>query len=160
MSVPGWMRSMLQRRGVAFEEAHHRPVFTAQQVAAELHVTGHHLAKVVVVMADGKPVELVLPATRKVVLERVREALGAGEVRFASEAEMERTFPECEVGAVPPVDNWPGVPLLMDPTMMVEGDIVMQAGTHEDAVRMHYDDWFRMVRPRIASFADAPLTVH
>jgi Ala-tRNA(Pro) deacylase len=154
------MRNALRKRGVAYEESHHRPVFTAQQVAAEEHISGHRLAKVVVVMADGRPIELVLPATRRVMLERVREALGAREVRFASEQEMERTFPECEIGAVPPLDNWPGIPVVMDPTMMVEGDIIMQAGTHEDTVRMRYDDWFRMVRPRIASFADVPMEVH
>lgn len=160
MSMPVWMRSMLKRRGVAYEELHHRPAYTSQQVAAAEHVSGRRLAKVVVVMADGRPVELVLPATRRVQIERVREVLGVKEVRFASEREMEAAFPECEVGSMPPVDFKPDVPVLMDPTMMIEGDIIMQAGTHEDAVRMSYDDWFRMVRPRIAAFSDAPLEVN
>jgi Ala-tRNA(Pro) deacylase len=46
------------------------------------------LAKVVVVMADGRPVELILPASRRVNLDRVRTVLHAHEIRLATEAEM------------------------------------------------------------------------
>src|SRR3712207_7396677 len=44
-------------------------------------VSGHRVAKVVGVLADGRPVELILPASRRVMLDRVREVLGAAEVR-------------------------------------------------------------------------------
>ena len=38
--------------------------------------------------------------------------------------------------------------------MRVPGDIVFQAGTHCDAVRMHFADWFRMTKPRVGSFSE------
>ena len=88
MSTATWIRDELDRRGISYEETHHPDAFTAQEVAHQEHVSGHRVAKVVCVMPDGRPVELVLPAARRVDLDRVRELLGAAEVRLATEAEM------------------------------------------------------------------------
>src|SRR5437667_12026780 len=104
-----WIRDELQQRGVAFEERHHPEAYTAQAVAQREHVSGHRVAKVVIVIADGRPVELILPASRHVVLERVREVLGAESVRLATEAEMQQYFTDCEVGAIPALRHWQNV---------------------------------------------------
>lgn len=154
MSIPMWIRNMLHDRHVPYEELQHREAFTAQEVAAAEHVSGHRLVKVVVVMADGHPVELVVPASRRVILDRVRRLLGARTIRLASEEEMERVFSDVEVGAIPPLDHWVNVPILVDRSLEVEGDIILQAGTHEDAIRLNFADWYDMVRPRMASFTE------
>lgn len=155
MSARIWVTKMLQRHGVAYEERYHEDAFTAQQVAEHEHFGGRRVAKVVVVIADGRFVELVLPATRQVSFERVREVLKAREVRLATEAEMEHHLSEAEAGAAPPLRHWPDVPILMDKSMRVNGDILMQAGTHTDAVRVRFEDWFNLVHPRVESFSIA-----
>jgi Ala-tRNA(Pro) deacylase len=154
MATALWVRQMLQRRGIPFTEVHHPPAFTAQQVAQREHVSGHRVAKVVVVMADGWPVELILPATRLVDLDRARTVLGAAEVRLASEMEMQQYFSDCEVGAIPPLRHWQGVPVLMDRALKVEGEVLFQAGTHEDAVRVNFRDWYELVQPQVATFSE------
>jgi Ala-tRNA(Pro) deacylase len=146
---------MLQQRGISFTEMHHIPAYTAQEVAGREHFSGHRVAKVVVVMAESRPVEVVLPATRQVDLKRVSKVLGAADVRLASEAEMERYFKDCELGAIPPLRHEEGVPVLMDRALTVEGDILFQAGTHEDAVRLNFRDWYEMVKPQVATFSEA-----
>lgn len=152
MGAPKWLRKLLTARGIRFDELHHPPAFTAQEVAHAEHFTGHRVAKVVIAMADGQPVELILPASRYVRLERVRQLLDAEDVRLATEEEMARYFPDCEVGAVPAVRHWKGVPILMDESLRVDGVILFQAGTHEDAVQVYYNDWVKLVKPRVASF--------
>ena len=138
MTSTRWIKDMLEKRGVAYESLHHRVAFTAQEVAQSEHISGDSLAKVVVVMADGRPVELILPASRRVVLDRVRKLLGANAVRLASEAEMERIFTDCETGAIPPFRHWKDVAVLMDASMSNARDLVFQAGTHEDAIRLKF----------------------
>jgi Ala-tRNA(Pro) deacylase len=145
---------MLRFRGIPFQELHHPEVYTAQEVAQREHVSGHRVAKVVVVMADGAPVELVLPASRHVNLERVRTVLSADTVRLATEEEMEKCFTDCEVGAIPALRHWQGVAVLMDRSLNVEGDILLQAGTHQDAVRLNFRDWYELVNPRVATFTE------
>jgi Ala-tRNA(Pro) deacylase len=151
---------MLEVRGIPYQELHHPEAYTAQQVAQQEHVSGHRVAKVVVVLADGKPVELVLPASRRVVPERVGALLGARRVEFGTEGEMDALFTGCQTGAIPPLPHWEGVGVLMDESMHVEGDIVFQAGTHTDAVRLRFDDWFGLVKPRVGSFSKPELPVH
>jgi Ala-tRNA(Pro) deacylase len=160
MATPMWVRKMLRHRGIPFEELHHDEVFTAQEVAQCEHVSGHRVAKVVVVMADGLPVELILPATRQVRLDLVRAILDVRRVRLATEEEMEEAFADCEVGAIPALRHWKGVDVLMDRSLSVEGDIVFQAGTHEDAVRLKFRDWYDLVRPRVATFTEPAHPVH
>jgi Ala-tRNA(Pro) deacylase len=145
---------MLDARGIAYQELHHPEVFTAQEVAHQEHVSGHCVAKVVVVMADGRPVELILPASRRVVLAQVRELLGTREVRLATEDEMARFFADSEPGAIPALRHGPNVDVLMDATMDVVGDIVLQAGTHSDAVRLNFYDWYKIVDPRVETFSE------
>jgi len=114
----------------------------------------------VVVMADGQPVELILPASRHVNLDRVRTVLHAHEVRLATEEEMEKFFTDCEVGAIPAVRHWEGVNVLMDRSFTVEGDILFQAGTHTDAIRLNFRDWYEMTKPQVASFCEPAEMAH
>ena len=78
MATATWIREELDRRGVAYQERHHPDAYTAQEVARREHVSGHRVAKVVGVLADGRPVELILPASRRVRLDIVKDVLGAG----------------------------------------------------------------------------------
>jgi Ala-tRNA(Pro) deacylase len=160
MATPFWVRKMLELRGIPFEELHHSEVFTAQEVAQREHMTGHRVAKVVVVMADGRPMELILPASRNVDLDRVRAVLHAQEVRLATELEMERFFTDCEVGAIPALRHWKDVDILMDRSLNVEGKILFQAGTHVDALRLNFRDWYEMVNPQVASFSEPGEVAH
>ncbi len=152
MATPIWIKKMLQLRGISFTETHHPEVYTAQELAQREHISGHRVAKVVVVLADGKPVELILPASRRVLLDRVKEIMKAQTVRLATEEEMSQVFAEVETGAIPPLPHWKNVQVLMDNTMHVDGEILFQAGTHRDCMLLRFQDWFRVVEPRVASF--------
>jgi Ala-tRNA(Pro) deacylase len=151
---------MLELRRIPFEELHHFEVYTAQEVAQRERVSGHRVAKVVVVMVDERPVELILPASRHVNLDRVRTVLHAHAIRLATEAEMEKFFTDCEVGAIPPLRHWEDVGVLMDRSLNVEGDIVFQAGTHADAIRLNFGDWYEMVNPQVATFSEPGEVAH
>jgi Ala-tRNA(Pro) deacylase len=149
MATATWIRNELDQQGIAYEERHHPDAYTAQEVAQREHFSGHRVAKVVAIMADGHPIELVLPASRRVMLEWVGRLLRAGEVRLATEAELEQSFPDCELGAIPALRHWHGVDVIMDGYLCVPGDILIEGGTHRDSIRMRFEDWFRLVQPRV-----------
>src|SRR5437870_5222402 len=114
MATATWVREELDRQGIAYEELHHPDAYTAQEVARQDHVSGDWVAKVVCVMADDRPVELILPASRRVNLDWVRNLLGASELRLATEDELATCFTGCEVGAIPALRHWRGVDVIMD----------------------------------------------
>jgi Ala-tRNA(Pro) deacylase len=143
----------LSENGVDFEHMTHPEAFTAQEVAAVQHIPGDSLAKVVMAFAGGEMVMLVLPATSKINFAKVRSALGVEEVRLAQEKDFAGVFPDCEVGAMPPFGNLYAVPVYVDRLLANSDEIVFDAGTHTDALKLRYADWERLVKPTTFDFA-------
>ncbi|TAK35713.1 MAG: YbaK/EbsC family protein [Chloroflexota bacterium] len=145
----------LKAQGVQFQEVHHPLAYTAQDVAASEHVSGRLVAKVVMAMSGDKPYMLVLPASLKVDLEKARQSLGLTDLRLASESDFERLFPGCEVGAMPPFGNLYGLPVYVDPRLAEDPEIIFQAGTHTETIKIRYSDFERLVHPQVRDLAHA-----
>jgi Ala-tRNA(Pro) deacylase len=147
------LEDYLRENRVPFEAQHHPRAVTAQEVAASEHVPGKMLAKTVMLLADGEMVMMALPAPYQVDLEKAATALGVKEARLAEEEEFEDTFPDCEVGAMPPFGNLYGVPVYVDETFAEGETIVFRSGTHTDTMSVSYAHFERLVEPTIAEFA-------
>jgi len=150
------LEAYLRESKVSFQAQHHAVAYTAQEVAAAEHIPGRMLAKVVIVLGDGKLSMLVLPAPARVDLERAAAALGAKEIRLAHEDEFADRFPGCEVGAMPPFGNLYDLPVFVDRSLAEDETIVFEAGTHTDTMSMKYADFERLVKPQPAEFARQP----
>jgi len=142
----------LKEQGVSFDLIPHEPAFTAQEVAAAEHVSGHLFAKTVIVECDGGACMLVLPASRHVDLKKAAAMVG-GKVRLAGEARMKELFPDCEIGAEPPFGSAYGVRTYVDQCMEGLESIVFRAGTHDQTVRMSFADYLRLESPQMGDFA-------
>jgi Ala-tRNA(Pro) deacylase len=95
----------------------------------------------------------VLPASKLVDFQEVRIALGLSHARMVPETELNRLFPDCELGAMPPVGNLYGMPVYLDSTLAGEDVITFNSGTHRDVVHMRIAEYRRLVRPTIVSLA-------
>jgi Ala-tRNA(Pro) deacylase len=153
MSINPWIKKELEGHKVPYEELDHPTTYTAQQLAHSEHTSGHRVAKVVIVYADGEAIMLVLPASHRVSLGRIREIAAAEDVHLASERDLRELFPDCELGAEAPLPHKSGMQIWMDRSMRVEGPILFSGGTHRDAVRMTFENWFDLSQPRVENFA-------
>jgi Ala-tRNA(Pro) deacylase len=147
------LESYLRENRVPYQVQHHARAVTAQEIAASEHVPGKMLAKVVIVKAEDRIVMLALPASYRVHEARLPEVPGAQDARLAREDEFASSFPDCEVGAMPPFGNLYGVPVLVDRALAEDDTIVVQAGTHTDTLSLKYSDFARLVEPRVAEFS-------
>jgi Ala-tRNA(Pro) deacylase len=145
------LQAYFQEHDVSFETATHSEAYTAQEVAAALHVSGHQLAKVVILWAGDQLTMAVVPASARVDLRQAAEVLGADKVRLASEAEFGGRFDDCRLGAMPPFGNLYDLPVVVDPALAECDDIVFSAGTYTDSMKIAYDDFERLVQPKIAT---------
>jgi Ala-tRNA(Pro) deacylase len=143
----------LNSRRVSFEHLRHRPAYTANRTAQMLHVPGKEVAKTVLLRTDRGYILAVLPATHQVDLDEVRRELGVERVEMASEEEMERLFPDCERGSVPPFGSLYQLQTLVDESLAEDERIVFDAQSHEDAIRMTYRDYESLEHPRKGHFA-------
>jgi Ala-tRNA(Pro) deacylase len=146
------LKQFLDQERVKYVSIAHSPAFTAQEIATAAHVPGNELAKTVVVHLDGKIAMAVLPASRKIILDDLREAAGVEQARFATEDEFKRLFSDCEIGAMPPFGNLYGMDVYAATTLPRDQEIAFNAGSHTELIKMAYGDFARLVKPKVASF--------
>ncbi len=143
---------LLADNGIPFQLLKHHQVYTAQEIAAEQKVPGKQMAKVVMVKADGQVAMLVMPATQRINFRMLAGVFGCPEVRLAEEKEFADLFPDCYPGAMPPFGNLYHIPVYVDRSLTEDTEIVFNAGTHSDAMKMRYADYARLVSPVVAEF--------
>jgi len=146
------LKDYLDRHGVHYEVLTHREAFTAQELAAAMHVPGREMAKVVVVKSGDRYLMAVLPAHHRLDLEKLRAITGR-DVSLATEAEMASLFPDCEVGAMPPFGNLYQLEVYVDRSLSEDESIVFNAGTHHEAMRASYQDFAKLVQPKVVDIS-------
>ena len=144
------LKEFLDNSLVAYEVLTHPVAFTAQQLAAVQHVKGKQLAKVVVARNGSEFIMIVLPAPYHVELERARAATGRHDLEIARESEFASLFAGCEPGAMPPFGNLYNVRVWVDESLAEDEEIVFNACTHTQAIKMKYSDFARLVHPTVA----------
>ncbi len=157
--VPMKIADFLKQEKVTFDLLPHRDTYNAQSMAQTLHVSGHHVAKTVLLRADGGQAYLVavLPASRTVDLESVSELLGGREIEVASESEMAEHCADCELGALPPFGSYYGMMTIVDASLDEDDEIVFEGNTHHESIRMLFDDFRHIEKPIVGHFTHIQL---
>lgn len=154
MSVLKRLRDYLDENGVKYKTISHSPAYTAQEIAALVHVPGKELAKTVIVRTGDGSAMVVLPASRRINFETLKSVMSATVVDLAEEKELESMFPDCELGAMPPFGNLYNMPVYVAKALAEDEEIVFNAGTHTDVIRMKYRDMEKLVKPVVADFSE------
>jgi Ala-tRNA(Pro) deacylase len=159
MSISRTLKDYLDRERVHYDVLSHSEAFRAAEIAHALQTPEKEMAKVVIVKVQERFVMTVLPASWNVDLHRLRTVFGTHEVRLATEDEIRGLFPDCELGAMPPFGILYGVPVYVDQSLTEDEEIVFQAGTHSEVIRMRYRDYAALVFPVVTAFHRSPSEV-
>jgi Ala-tRNA(Pro) deacylase len=152
MPVAPSLKAYLDHERVHYDVLPHAETFRATAIAHTLHAQEKAVAKVVMMKAAERFAMAVLPASWHVDLHRLREVFHTKRVRLASEEEFQVLFPDCELGAMPPFGTLYGVPVYVDRSLAEDEEIIFEAGTHSDAIRMRYMDFAALVFPVVTEF--------
>ncbi|MHC5003382.1 MAG: aminoacyl-tRNA deacylase [Planctomycetota bacterium] len=142
------LKEFLDREKVKYVSIAHSPAYTAQEIAQTAHVPGREMAKTVMVKLNGAMAMVVLPADQQINFERLREETGKPEAKLADEHEFARLFPGCEVGAMPPFGNLWGLEVFVADTLARDEQIVFNAGTHTELIRLPFREFKRLAHPK------------
>ena len=146
------LKEFLDSHDIPYITITHSQAFTAQKVAASVHIPGKNMVKTVMVVINGSMAMAVLPASFYVDFNLLKEITGEGNVRLASEAEFKDMFPDCELGAMPPFGNLYNLEVYVAKVLTEDEEIAFNAGTHTEIIQMTYLDFEHMVHPRIMKF--------
>lgn len=147
------LRDFLDGRHVRYATIVHSPAYTAMETAHAAHVRGKEMAKTVIVKLDGRMAMLVLPASYRMYPDLLRDALEVKTVELAGEDEFTARFPGCEPGAMPPFGNLFDMDVLVDQALAEDAEIVFNAGTHTELMRMSWLDYEELMKPTLGMFS-------
>jgi prolyl-tRNA editing enzyme YbaK/EbsC (Cys-tRNA(Pro) deacylase) len=154
MPTATWIESMLERRGVDYDDLRDRVAVLAQKMAQGGTTGTDVLAKVVVALADGRPTALIVPSSRRVVVERVGKLLGADVVRIVPETEIEDALAGRRPAGAASAPGHNSIAMLMDATLVNAGALVIRAGTADGDIRLTLGDWLQLANPGVGYFTE------
>ena len=147
------LKDFLDRGNIKYVSIYHSIAYTAQEIAASVHVKGKEMAKTVIVKLDGKLAMAVLPVSHQVDFEHLKRASGAHDAMLATEKEFKDLFRDCDIGAMPPFGNLYGMDVFVAQTLTQDKEIAFNAGSHYELIKLDYKDFERLVNPKIADFS-------
>lgn len=143
------LQTFLEGNHIHYSVIQHKPAYTAQEIAEVAHIKGKSLAKIVMIKVDGKLAMVVGSAAWHINLNALKKQIKASIVELASEYEFQESFPDVEVGAMPPFGNLFGMDVYVDDGLLLEKEIAFNGGNHTELVKMSYQDWAKWVKPKI-----------
>jgi Ala-tRNA(Pro) deacylase len=144
MSIAPTLHRHLAGQGVAYESMSHPPTGSSSFTAETAHIPGSQIAKGVVLRDEGGWLLAVLPASHHLRLAWVEQAMGR-RLELAGEQEASRLFPDCEIGAIPPLGDAYGQEVLVDEALIGVDPVLFEGGDHKTLVKITGADFARLM---------------
>jgi Ala-tRNA(Pro) deacylase len=140
----------LEREGIPYEVVEHERTQTAAAEARAAGVPATDVAKTIVLRDDEGLRLAVIPASERLDIHKLGQALASRGLRLVTEQEMADEFDEFEVGAVPPFGLMFDALELVDERLLEHDRILCSGGDHEHAVLVNPRDVVRAGEVRVA----------
>lgn len=156
MTIAKRLEDFLEASGLPYEIRPHARSCHSAQAARRSHVSLDRLAKPVLLADEYGYLIAVLPAARRLDLERLGAQLHR-RLELACEAEIDGLFRDCEPGAVPGLGQPWEIPTVYDDALVGLPEVFFEAGGHGDVVRMRGRDYLALLAPSLhGSFSETP----
>lgn len=146
----------LAARGLQFDVVAHEAAYTSVDEARALGISADEVLKTLALATSQGRVLAVIPGSRRLDMRLVRKAVSDSHARLLTEEELEREFPDIELGALPPLGSLLGVPVYVDPEVLAHETVVFAAGTQRESVRIRTQELFREEEVRVVSLTRHP----
>jgi Ala-tRNA(Pro) deacylase len=154
------IKEFLDERRIAYKVYSHEATYDAPHTAAALRVPGSNVAKTVLIGANSgyRHFVVVLPAMAHIDFTRISHALGGAEIRLATEHEISERCPDCERGILPPFGSHFATETIVDASLAQHEDLFFPGDSHEEAIRMSYQDFYNLEHPLVMDVIQRSVT--
>lgn len=146
MTITPTLQSYLRDAGVEPQTTTHDATLSASRTAQASHVSGDRVAKGVLVKDDdGGYLLAVIPASHHLELEALSRLTGRT-LSLADEQEVTTAFPDCAVGAVPPMGAPYGLETIVDDSLAGQPEAYLEGGDHSTLLQVTADEFALLTR--------------
>jgi Ala-tRNA(Pro) deacylase len=129
---------------VTYDMITHEPTESSSRTAQACHVSGERLAKAIVLRCNGGYMLAVVPATHHIRLADLKQQIGE-DVDLADESEIKQLFPDCALGAIPPVGTCYELDVIVDDSIDAQPDVYLEGGDHTTLVHLDHAQFTRLM---------------
>jgi Ala-tRNA(Pro) deacylase len=146
----------LSERGAAFQVIPHARTYSSIAEALAIGIRADEVLKSLLLWTRDGEVMVVIPASLRLDMRLVKEAVGDNHARLATEGEIQRRLPAYELGALPPLTWLVGIPTYVDPEVLLHETVVFADGSERRSVQARTQDLLRGAPVRVVPLTEAP----
>ncbi len=135
----------LAQHGIAYDIVHHHHADSSVNVAQSAHIPAEKMVKAVILRDEDGYVMALVSGDHHVKIHNVNKKLHRN-LALAMEDELQELFADCETGAIPPVGEAYGLPVVFDEDLEDLEDVFIEAGTHSDLLHLEGDDFRKLMK--------------
>lgn len=152
MSVPKKIKNYLDKQNIDYEEIAHKTVYTAYDAAQTLKKELKEIAKNLIVKADNTYALVVVPADKRLDLNKIKKALKAKKVSIPNEQVIVKIL-KIKPGAVSSFGKLHKLEMLVDKAMISTKKAIFSTGSVTDSVLIKVKDFVQMEEAKLADIA-------
>lgn len=145
------VKNYLNENKVNYTSIPHSLAYATREISHQCHISEKEMAKVVIVQAGSKLVMVIIPSSKLLDFKSLENTLHESDVSLATEKEFANAFPDCEVGAMPGFGNLYNMDVIVDQSVAKNKDIFFNGGTHTEIIKLSYQDFEKLVHPKVTS---------
>src|SRR5918993_793155 len=155
MTAPALTKT-LDAAGVHYDVIPHEHTESAADEARALGLSLDGVAKTLVVETPQGNVRAVLPASERISTAKLAEVLGERRksIHLLPEESLRSEYPEFEFGAIPPIGGAHRDRVIVDTHVTDHDSIVLEAGSHDESIRIATEDLIRLADAKIAEICE------
>lgn len=144
VTITSTLQSYLRKNGVEPQTVRHEKTLSASRTAQASHVSGDCVAKGVL-MKDAEGYLLaVIPASHHIEMESLSRLTGR-QLQLADENEVANAFPDCALGAVPPMGAPYGLETVVDDSLARQPEAFLEGGDHATLLQVTAAEFARLM---------------
>ena len=145
MSIAKTVQWYLEDNGISYETLQHPYSRTSEETADVAFIWEDQLAKTVLLEDERGYVAVVVPASYRIDLKKLERQTNR-KLALVSEAELADVFPDCEMGALPPLGKAYGIPTVYDDRLRKLSCVYFEGGDHRDLVYIGGAEFISLLR--------------
>jgi len=148
MPIPKKIKTYLDKQNIDYEEIAHKTVYTAYDAALTLK----EIAKNLIVKADNTYALVIVPADKRLDLNKIKKALKAKKISIPDEKVIVRVL-KIKPGAVSSFGKLHKLEILVDKAMTGTKKAIFSTGSLSDSVLIKVKDFIQMEEAKMADIA-------
>ena len=155
MNIAPTLAKRLASLNISYDVIHHDYSVSNSKSARSAHIPTSKMVKPVIFEDFKGYVMALVPADQKVQVKQLNTITNR-RMKLSSEAEIDKLFSDCELGAIPPVGDAYGITTIVDTQLSYCNNVYIESGTHTELLHLSGRSFKRLM----AKAFHAPICPH